>query len=66
MKGKDIAKDVRLAIALECARYSNPITGKFTWEMKNVNVDGAYYLDICTKADGGIIAKTKEKMPWLT
>ena len=29
MKGKDIDKDVRLAIALECARYSNPETGDF-------------------------------------
>ena len=29
MKGKDLAKEVRLEIALECARYSDPITGCF-------------------------------------
>jgi hypothetical protein len=29
MKGKDLAKDVRIAIALECARRIDPATGNF-------------------------------------
>ena len=29
MKGKDISAELRLAIALECARYSDPINGNF-------------------------------------
>ena len=29
MKGKDLTKEVRIAIALECARCSDPVTGNF-------------------------------------
>jgi len=29
VKGKDIPEATRLAIALECARYSDPATGNF-------------------------------------
>ena len=29
MKGKDLPEEVRIAIALECARCSDPVTGNF-------------------------------------